>query len=184
MVVLCVLTGRDWNSGTPRAADPDHLRQRSAVVLALVYAQIVLGSWLRHYGTGTALWSHGLFAVAVWVNTLLIVYRIERQRTEVAPLVLPSRALGLTSSLQIILGLAALVFLLPFDGMPRAVTFYQGIVRTGHQTNAALLFAASIVLTFRAYRHLAGTAALVAAQPEERPLERPEPAALDWEAVA
>ncbi len=51
MVALCVLTGRDWNSDRPRSVDPDHLRRKSSVVLALIYLQIGLGGWLRHYGT-------------------------------------------------------------------------------------------------------------------------------------
>ena len=33
--------------------------------------------------------------------------------------------------------------LLPLDGIPRPVTFYQAVVRTGHQTNGALVLAAS-----------------------------------------
>ena len=43
------------------------------------------------------------------------------------------------STLQIVLGIVALVYLLPFDGTPRPVSFYQAVVRTGHQTNGALL---------------------------------------------
>jgi hypothetical protein len=60
----------------------------------------------------------------------------------------------------------------------------QAVIRTSHQTNAAILFAASIVLTLRSFRHLAGAAETLAARPGVRPVGRPEPAALDWEAVA
>ena len=52
MVALCVLTGRDWSSA--RAGRPRHPHgsaARALVMLALVYGQIVLGAWLRHYGT-------------------------------------------------------------------------------------------------------------------------------------
>jgi cytochrome c oxidase assembly protein subunit 15 len=186
MVALCVLTGPSWKGSQVRAGDPDHLRRRSAVVLVLVYAQIVLGSWLRHYGTGAALWSHGIFGAAVWAHVGFLVYRIERRRAELGGLVLPSRVLGLTASLQVVLGLASLAVWLPLDAPPRLVTTYQAIVRTGHQTTAALIFAASIVLTLRAFQQFASgaAAAALAVQPKERPLGRPEPAALDWEAVA
>ncbi len=184
MVVLCVLTGRDWNRGAEPAVDPDHLRRRSAVVLGLVYMQIGLGGWLRHFGSPTALWAHAIFAVAVWLHAVVLTYRIERRRTELAPLLVSSRVLGLTLTVQILLGLAALAFVLPMGGNLRPVTSYQAVVRTAHQTNAALVFAAAIVLTLRAYRHLAGATRVVDGQTGERPVGRPEAAALDWEAVA
>ena len=57
LVALCVFTGRDWNAGTGRAADPDHLRGRCALALALVYGQILVGGWLRHFATPSALWA-------------------------------------------------------------------------------------------------------------------------------
>jgi heme A synthase len=189
MVALAVWTGRDWDGAAKRFPDPAHLRRRSAVVLALVYVQIVLGSWLRHYGTQAALWSHAVFAAAVWVHAAFLVFRIERRRAEAGPalagLVWPSRILGLTATLQIALGLTALVFVLPMDGTPRPVRSAQAVVRTAHQTNAGLLFAATIVLSLRTYRHLAGPADVPGRQPvEESVVGRPEPAALDWEAVA
>lgn len=183
MVALAVLTGRDWNRRAERTVDPDHLRRRSAVVLALVYMQIVLGGWLRHYGTPAALWAHAIFAVAVWIHAAILTYRIER-RPKIAVLVVPSRVLGLTSTIQILLGLAALFFVLPIGGMPPPVTSFRAVIRTAHQTNAALLFAAAIVLSLRSYRHLAGTARVVAGPSEATPVGRPEAAALDWEAVA
>ncbi len=184
MVALAVLTGRDWNRRAERTVDPDRLRRRSAIGLALVYMQIVLGGWLRHYGTLAALWTHAILAAAVWLHAAILTYRIERRRGEIAPLVVPSRVLGLTVTVQILLGLAALVMVLPIGGIPRPVTSYQAVIRTAHQTNAALLFAAAIVLSLRSYRHLAGTARVVAGPSEASPVGRPEAAALDWEAVA
>jgi cytochrome c oxidase assembly protein subunit 15 len=184
MVVLCVLTGRDWSRAAGGAVDPDHLRRRSSVVLALVYLQIVLGGWLRHYGTPAALATHALFAAAVWTQALALTFRIERRREAVGPLVRSSRVLGLTSTLQILLGLAALALVLPLGGNPRPVTSYQAVIRTAHQTTAALVFAAAIVLSLRAYRHLTGPARVIEGRPEGTPVGRPEAAALDWEAVA
>ena len=72
-----------------------------------------------------------------------------------ASLVAPARFLALSVIFQVVLGGIALWFLLPFDGIPRPVRFYDAVVRTGHQTNAALLLASSVVLTLRAVRHLA-----------------------------
>jgi hypothetical protein len=65
------------------------------------------------------------------------------------------------------------------------VTAAQAVVRTAHQTNAALLLAAAVVLSLRAYRQLSGPAVVPGTQPhEESVVGRPGPAALDWEAVA
>src|SRR3954453_17155754 len=41
MVVLCVLTGRDWATPPRPVADGQHLRRRAWATLALVYAQVV-----------------------------------------------------------------------------------------------------------------------------------------------
>jgi cytochrome c oxidase assembly protein subunit 15 len=185
MVALAVWTGRDWNSAAAPVPDPDHLRRRSAVVLILVGVQIVLGSWLRHYGTHAALGAHALFAAAVWIHAAVLLHRIQRRRAELARLAWPSRLLGLAATLQVALGLAALVFVWPMDGTPHPVTSAQAVVRTAHQTNAALLLAAAVVLSLRAYRHLSGPAVVPGTEPlEESVVGRPGPAALDWEAVA
>jgi heme a synthase len=184
LVTLCVLTGRDWNGERARSTDPDHLRRRSSVVLALVYLQIVLGGWLRHYGTLPALWAHGILAVAVLTQSLSLSYRIERRRVGITRLVVPGRMLGLAATFQVALGLAALAAVLPMGGNPGVPTYYEAVVRTAHQTNAALLFAATIVLTLRTFRHLAGATTVAGTAACDRPLGRPGAAELDWEAVA
>jgi heme a synthase len=155
MVALCVLTGRDWQKSTSPSPDPDHLRRSALLFLGLIAGQIVLGSWLRHYGVRAALVSHAAFAVVVWVGAMHLFSRIERRRASVATLVPSARLLALTATLQILLGIIALIYLLPFDGTPRPVAFYQAVARTGHQTNGALLLAAAVVLNLRAIRHLA-----------------------------
>jgi cytochrome c oxidase assembly protein subunit 15 len=184
MMALCVLTGRDRNGEGTRSADPDHLRRRSSVVLALVYLQIVLGGWLRHYGTLAALWAHGILAAGVLAQSLSLAYRIERKRRQVSPMVVPGRIVGLAVTMQVALGLATLVFVLPMGGTPRAVTTDEAVIRTAHQTNAALLFAAAIVLTLRTYRHLAGATTVAGTSAVDKPVGRPGAAELDWEAVA
>jgi cytochrome c oxidase assembly protein subunit 15 len=155
MVGLCVLTGRDWIGGSPSVPDSGHLRRRSAVTLALVYAQVVLGAWLRHYGTTAALVMHAVMATAVWGHAAALVWRVERHKTEAPALVPSARAMALAVTLQVALGVGSWWLLRPFDGLPKFVTFYQALVRTGHQTNGALLLASAAVLTLRAFRHLA-----------------------------
>ena len=99
-------------------------------------------------------------------------------------LVGPSLVLAAAVTVQVLLGICALILLWPLDGTARPVPVIQAVVRTGHQTNAAILFAASIVLTLRSFRQLAGAADAAGTRLEDRPVGRPGPAALDWEAVA
>jgi cytochrome c oxidase assembly protein subunit 15 len=176
MVVLCVLTGRDWSTATDRMADDQHLRRRAAVTLGLVSAQVVVGAWLRHFGASMALVLHSLLAMAVWGHAALLAWRVERRKSEFSALLPPARALGLLVTLQLALGVAAWWLLRPFDGMPRMVTNAQALIRTGHQANGALILAATVVLTLRAFRHLAPAAS--------KPTTRPIPLDLVSEAVA
>ena len=168
-----MLTGRDWLNGAAPSMDTGNLRQRSAITLALVACQVVLGAWLRHYGTNVALLMHALLAFAVLAHALALIVRVERRKREVPELVAPARWMALAVTLQVALGGLSWWVLRPFDGIPKYVGFYQAITRTGHQTNGALLLAASVVLTLRAYRHL---------KPQPRTESR-TPLSLDLEAV-
>ncbi len=85
--------------------------------------------------------------------------------------------MALAVTLQVVLGIAAWWLLRPFDGIPRPVTTAQALIRTGHQANGALLLAAAVVLTLRAFRHLAP------AESRSRS-RRGQPSRLDLEAVA
>jgi cytochrome c oxidase assembly protein subunit 15 len=154
MVALAVLTGRGWLEAGEPGPDRHHLRPASLAVLAVVYGQVVLGAWVRHYGTLEALSVHGLTAAVVLLGSLLLVWQIERHRDEVPALVTPGRFLAALVVIQIGLGLLTLAYLLPWGGIPRPVTFYEAVIRTGHQTNAALLLASCLVLALRAVRTL------------------------------
>jgi cytochrome c oxidase assembly protein subunit 15 len=156
MVALCVLTGRDWSAGAsgPPLPDQGHLRRRAAVTLGLVYLQVVAGAWLRHYGSPAALVVHAVLATAVWGHAGALAWRVEQMRTELPALLASSRALAGLVTVQAVLGIAAWWLLRPFDGLARPVTTAQALIRTAHQANAALLMAASVVLTLRALRHL------------------------------
>lgn len=178
LVALCVFTGRDWNTATGRTADPAHLRGRTLLGLAMIYAQILAGGWLRHFATPSALGIHSALAVAVLLYSGWLAHVVRVHRVEVPRLVGPARLLAATVGLQFVLGIVALMLLWPLDGTARPVPMLQAVIRTGHQTNAALLFAASIVLTLRSFRHHAGASVDAAAD------RLAKSAALDWEAVA
>jgi cytochrome c oxidase assembly protein subunit 15 len=184
MVALCVLTGRGWREQTQHAADVDHLRRRALVLMTMVAAQIALGSWLRHYGTRAALVVHGALAMALWAHALLFFVKVKRGQGALRGLVPSSLAAVVASTLQIVLGIVAMFYLLPFDGVPGAVSFYQAVVRTGHQTNGALLLAATVVLTLRSFRLLARPTSGPSPEIDQGKARSAKPGAMDWEAVA
>ncbi len=170
MVALCVLTGE---------AGDEHdrpCRRRRSLAPACPLApgpgrrpRSPLGSWLRHYGSPAALvgprrswrWRSGPMP-------LIFFSRVKRGGRAVSALLPSSLAAAVASSLQIVLGIVAMVYLLPFDGIPRPVTFYQAVVRTGHQTNGALLLAAAVVLVLRTFRLLARSTSGAVAGPRSR----------------
>jgi cytochrome c oxidase assembly protein subunit 15 len=157
MVALCVLTGRVWNesAGSPLSTDPVRVRPRAAVLLALVYGQVVVGAWFRHYRSVPALWVHGLLAVGVLGHAIALSLAVARHKSEAGPVWPAARAAGVLAGLQVVLGVMTLVVILPLGGNPRTPTLWEAMTRTAHQTNGALLLAASVVLALRAYRHLA-----------------------------
>ena len=171
MVGLCVWTGRSWFAGNRNVAGSGRIRRMSASLLALVYSQVLVGAWLRHYSKVDALWIHATLAALVLghgLATVILVIRRRRSWPELAP---ASRALAVALGLQVALGVAAWWMLRPFDGSTHAVDFFSAMIRTGHQANAGLLIGATMVLTLRAYRLTSDGAARPTIQPSVRALE-------------
>lgn len=165
MVALVVLTSRSWVSTNGLETDPGNIRRRSAVTLALVYAQIVIGAWFRHFGSMAALLSHLVMATAVWGHAAMLAWRVQRVRREIPALWPSARAMGIVVTLQVVLGAAALWLMLPLGGNPRTPTLWQAMLRTAHQTNGALLMASAIVLTLRAFHGLGPARSTVSVTP-------------------
>ncbi len=180
MVALVVLTGRGWLSVHSSHADTQHLRRRSLVTLFLIFLQIIAGAYVRHFGSVSAVLVHAVLATAVWGHVAWLAWRIERHRDSLPALIPSARAMALAATLQIVLGVAAWWVLRPFDGIPREVSLGQALLRVGHQGVGALLLAASVVLTLRAFRQLRSLPR-GSAEPDAPPLV---PSHRDLEAVA
>ncbi|MDR3621382.1 MAG: COX15/CtaA family protein [Paludisphaera borealis] len=153
MVALAVTTGRDWLRAERPTTDVGRFRLHTALNLGLIYGQVAIGASVRHFGGLSPALVHGGLALAIWVSTAVFLHRV-RLASAPPSVVRAAWAQVVIASLQIILGVASFITLLPFDGYPRAVGFYQAVVRTSHQTNGAVLLAASLVLTLRAFRRL------------------------------
>lgn len=172
MVGLCVMTGRGWFEPTRAVPIAGKLQRQSAAMLLLIFGQVGVGAWLRHYGNVNALVLHSVLAVAVLGHGASMVARILRRGDEWPELISSSRAMGVLLVLQIALGVGAWWLLRPYDGIARAVTLPAALIRTGHQANAGLLLASAVVLAIRAFGQLAGkTGSRDSADPSVRDLE-------------
>jgi heme a synthase len=176
MVVLCVLTGRVWQTAGPAQPDRSRLRVWAALMLALVYGQIVVGAWFRHqvFKTPAALWSHIAVAMAVLGLSHAMAGRVRRGGDEAVRLRPSSTALAVLATIQVGLGVFALGLMLPLGGNGRPPTLWEAMARTAHQTNGALLLAAAVVLALRAFGHLVDAPA----DPNRNPTE-PAPQATE-----
>jgi cytochrome c oxidase assembly protein subunit 15 len=177
MVALCVLTGRHWRATRAALPDPAQIRARSAVLLAIVAAQIVLGSWFRHFRYTPALAIHGLLALGLLAHALAL-FRAVARGVAGADLRIgaPAVAIVIATLTQIMLGIGALWLTLPLGGNPHAPGLWQAMMRTAHQTNGALVLGASVVLALRSYHGLRR------AEPGRKRLDR-APSARPVEAV-
>jgi len=91
-------------------------------------------------------------ALLVVLLSFFLVFRVHSAGRGVTPLLPSARLLGCAVLAQSVLGVLALVGLLPWDGLPHPVRFYDAVFRTGHQSCAALVLAASVVLALRSAR--------------------------------
>ena len=169
-VALATFTGRDWLSESRPTPDSRGVRGLALLVFAMTAAQIGLGAWVRHFsGRGAAVF-HGVVGIAILGVAAHLIVRIKKNDPPKPSLKAAARALEVLAGIQILLGIASFVMLWPLDGMPRPVGFYQAVVRTVHQTNGALLLAASVVTALRAFRHLGpSTSASAVASPPASP---------------
>jgi cytochrome c oxidase assembly protein subunit 15 len=154
LVALCVLSGRDWSRPGRGLGDPSHLRRKALITLFLVYMQVILGAWVRHYGSNTGVLIHAFLASTVLGHAVAVGVRVLRDRTRYAALVPSAWGVLVGVLAQVVLGGLAWWLLRPFDGIPRTVWPAQAAIRIAHHGVGALLLAASMVLTLRAYRHL------------------------------
>lgn len=156
LVVLWVVTGNRWRASHPTFFDPINVRRWSFTTLLLVFMQIVLGAYVRHFGSPIALFVHAVVALGVLAHVGLLAFLTPREREFRDQLRLrsPIAWMSVWALAQVVLGIGATLVLWPFDGLPRDVDRVQAFVRIAHQGVGALLFASSTVLALRAWHVL------------------------------
>lgn len=150
LVFLLVAMGVVITSPRYRSAEPAPGRGPvglAALATGLVYAQVVLGAWLRHTGRATPLLMHLVFAFAAVGAALALARALRRAADEGseaghdrAPLRrLSAWILGLVA-VQVLLGLASLAAIqLLSGGFTGPVTVTEAVTASAHVLAGALL---------------------------------------------
>ena len=154
MVSLALFTRADWRWDAPKIKDPSgfSLRQLATATTALIFLQLMLGAAFRHHGFGII--PHVVGAGLVTVSILWMLVRVfsdfpcERRLTR--PVFLLT---GLLVA-QVALGIGSYWELWSNQNAPQPMPPVV-VVTTTHVAVGALVLAASLVLTFQAYRLVA-----------------------------
>ncbi len=149
MVCLVWLTSRHWREEGIRvdADSGQAIRGWGVGLWGLVFAQLLLGAWLRHAAMPEMgkLVLHASGALLVGLVSALMAVKVFSHRRQLG--VLTGTALFVLLSVQVQIYLGILAFLL---GGRRI----GGLLETGHQVVGPLLFAGSSLLVLRAFRNL------------------------------
>lgn len=148
-VSLVLFTSREWQEEPQPipAADAGRLQRLSVLTTGLIYLQLIFGAVLRH--TGARFDAHLLFAALVAIHVLLLAARIRTKHADQPKLVRPVTVLRGLLTLQLVLGVGSYLGQLTALGLARIA------LTTAHVVTGALMLAACLMLTLRAYRLLA-----------------------------
>ncbi len=145
MVGLAVVTSTTWRSDRAAAqrASASTERQLSAILIGVVFVQLVVGAVQRHLVAGLLV--HITLAILVLSVGLAATLRAWGLYSEIPVLPRLGRALLGLLSLQIVLGVVALAAI---AGGPEVAASggWRAVARTVHQTNGALLLAGAVML--------------------------------------
>lgn len=150
-VSLALFTSREWREGPGgiRAGEAGGPRRLALLTTTVIYLQLISGAVLRH--TGSRLDAHLLLAALVAICVLLLTGRILRSHGDQPKLVRPVALLGGLLMLQLALGLGSYLGKFAIPGGALAPLTVVALT-TAHVVTGALMLAASLVLTLRAYR--------------------------------
>ncbi|MBI4395313.1 MAG: COX15/CtaA family protein, partial [Candidatus Omnitrophica bacterium] len=127
----------------PGTVDPD-LKAPLFMMLTLLYLQLILGATLRHTSNPGIVISHIAGGFFVLMSSIVILLRILHGYEEEKQLVYPGIALGISTLVQVSLGLGAFIYIsLPETIQPPAGKIF---FVTAHQTLGALLLAICVLL--------------------------------------
>jgi cytochrome c oxidase assembly protein subunit 15 len=150
-VGLWVVTSRSWTEAVPAptVVETSRLRRLCLLTLSLTFAQIAAGAILTHAGVFLAL--HVVGAVVVGIHVAALARRIFGGYADQASLARPAVWLCALLGLQLLLGLGSYVG--RFTAVPLPYVGLTGLaLPAGHRIVGALMLAACVIVTLRAYR--------------------------------
>jgi heme A synthase len=170
LVSVAVMTSRAWATGADQRQRAG-LRRTALVLLLLVYAQIALGAFVRHFLDRTAQRLHVLTAFAVVVAVVWAFLTVRERLGADRALRRMTGLLAALVAVQVMLGVEAWIKRFGAGVSVEELMSSPGtdLVRSLHYVVGALLFATTVVFTLLVYRPGTATVALPAAPP--RPLE-------------
>ena len=160
LVSMVVLTSAEWKHRSQQVviADGGAVLRLCLLTTGAVYLQIFFGGMLTHIGDW--IWAHVLCAALITIHVWRLATRILRRYSDQVPLTRPVTLLIGLCGLQLLLGFGSYVnrftsLAIPFAAVTRLA------LPTVHRITGALMLAACIVLTLRAYRMLTSRQAVV-----------------------
>lgn len=138
LVAVCIATAPKFQAARSLAATPPRRSYTLSICTTLVvYAQIVIGAWLRHGESMAALLTHLLFVLAV-IAMVFVLAKSLSQEPAPSPLTKLPRWLFAALTLQIVLGVAAYFAVYVFVGR-NPETIHAGLFPTLHVMGGAAL---------------------------------------------
>jgi heme a synthase len=161
LVAVALWTSRTWTAAlrVPDGEGMPRLRKVSLVLVAMLYAQVVLGAVVRHKEIALGFRAHVLVAFAV---TAAVVWLL-KLTLETQPLCAASVRAALVLSgllvVQIVLGLETLLSKLavqwPYTGERlQPIGLSADLIRSLHFLVGAMTFAAALAVALLAHRHV------------------------------
>jgi len=148
---LVQFTSSEWNQEPQKimAADSGALKRLCLLTTVFVYMQIVFGAMLTHMGG--LLHAHLLFAALVAIHVFLLARRIMKHHPDQRELMRPATILLGLLVVQLVLGIGSYAARFTSLMVPYAPVLGLALPTT-HRVSGALMLAACMVLTLRAYR--------------------------------
>jgi cytochrome c oxidase assembly protein subunit 15 len=142
LAAILFLESRAWRAARAGAALPARPAPRalSVVATAAIYAQTVIGAWLRHGGSPLAQAVHILFALVA--AGLVVRLALELSRSGDPLLARVARWLHALLGTQILLGILAWLSVYVLTGPHNPVSVAEAVFATAHVVCGALLLAA------------------------------------------
>ena len=164
MVSLALFTRPGWRWDEPKVEDGSNpsLRQLATATTALVFVQLMLGAAFRHHGFGII--PHMVGAALVMAGVFCLLVRVLKDFRGRKALERATNFLAGLLVAQIFLGIASYLILLAHPAMQveQPLPAYV-VVSTTHVVVGALVLAASLVLTYRAFQFTSAHRAIEAA---------------------